>query len=186
MSDDSLDEKKVVKAVAESQGLASVYSRRPEVARQRIPETFAGIIPAAKALAQDLINRCFELADERAARHRALFRSRLDLEMFHRAFSSSLPGIPVDFASDVDKLVVCCSDVAAARNCIPHLTFLPMRNVPPDLTLQQLTWDLDNLERAEAAYQAEANREYNFDEPAEEPVTKPDDVPTPEPQLVES
>jgi hypothetical protein len=39
--------------------------------------------------------------------------------------------------------------------------------MPADLTFEKLTWDLNTLERAEAAYQAEAAREYDFEEPAE-------------------
>jgi hypothetical protein len=42
-----------------------------------------------------------------------------------------------------------------------------MRFIRSDLTLEKLKWDLDALERAEVAYQAEASREYDFEEPAE-------------------
>ena len=34
--------------------------------------------------------------------------------------------------------------------------------MPADLTFEKLTWDLDALERAEAAFEAEASREYDF------------------------
>ena len=39
--------------------------------------------------------------------------------------------------------------------------------MPEDLTFEKLTWDLNTLERAEVAYQAEADRPYDFEAPAE-------------------
>ena len=66
---------------------------------------------------------------------------------------------PVD---DLDKLVGCAPDVLAARACVPRVTFLTMRVLPPDFTFEQLQWDLDTIEKAEAAYQAELGREYDF------------------------
>jgi hypothetical protein len=90
LTDDSGDEKKIVKAVAESQGLQAVYSRRLELAKEKVPAAFATIFPIAKAMAQDLVNRCFALATERATRHRKVFRPRLDLATFHQRFSNSL------------------------------------------------------------------------------------------------
>jgi hypothetical protein len=108
LTDDATDEKKVVKTVAENLGLQQVYSRRAELAKQKVPEAFVAILPIAKALAQELTNRCYALAAERVARHRAVFRPRLDLESFHRTFSNSLYSFPVDFASDLDRLIECC------------------------------------------------------------------------------
>lgn len=167
LSDDSADERATVRKISEAQGLQAVFSRRAEIARQKVPEAFAAIFPLAKTLAQDLTNRCFALADERAARHVELFRTRLDLETFHRQFLSALPAFPVDFESDLDKLVGCCADVLGARVCVPQLSFLTMRVMPPDLTFEKLQWDLETLEKAEAAYEAEAAKEYNFEKLAE-------------------
>ena len=67
------DEHKIVKAVAEALGLQAVYSRRLELARQKIPETFAAIPTIGKAVAQDLANRAYDLVQTRAARHRKMF-----------------------------------------------------------------------------------------------------------------
>ena len=168
VNDDYGDEKKIVKAVAEAQGLQAVYSRRLELARQKIPEVFAEIPPIVKGLAQDLADRCYALAAERAARHREVFHARLDLETFHRQFLSSLPAFPVDFQSDVDRLVDCCADVINAKGCVPRLNFLLVPAMLSDnFTFEKLQLDLDNLEKAEVAFEAEAAREYPFEEPAE-------------------
>jgi hypothetical protein len=121
VNDDSADEKKTVKAIAEAQGLQAVYSRRAELAKAKVPEAFVAILPLAKGLAQDLVNRCVGLAHERANAHRKVFRPRLDHETFIRTFPS---GFPVDFESGLDKLVGCAPDVLAARGCIPHFNFL--------------------------------------------------------------
>ena len=37
-----------------------------------------------------------------------------------------------------------------------------MRIMPPDLTFEQLQWDLEALEKAETAFEAEASSEYDF------------------------
>jgi len=169
VTDDGGDEKKIVKAVSESQGLQAVYSRRLELAGRKVPEAFVAIVPVAKALAVGLVNRCVGLAAERADRHRAVFRPRLDHETFIRTFPS---GFPVDFESGLDKLVGCAPDVINARACIPQFSFLGRSALPANLTFQQLQLDLDALERAEVAYQAEADRQYDFEAPAEtEPQT---------------
>lgn len=162
LTDDSGDEKKIVKAVAESQGLQAVYSRRLELAREKVPQAFAAIPPIAKALAQDQANRCYALAAERAAAHRKVFRPRLDLATFHQRFSNSLHSFPVDFESELDQLIDCCPDVVNARACLPRLGYLEARHLPPDLTLKQLQHDLDSLEQAERAYEAEAAATYDF------------------------
>jgi hypothetical protein len=39
--------------------------------------------------------------------------------------------------------------------------------MPADLTFEKLTWDLNTLERAEEAFEAEAAREYDFQASAE-------------------
>jgi len=174
VNDDSGDEKRIVKAVAESQGLQAVYSRRAEVGKAKIVESFASIVPAAQAIAQDLVNRCVTLAHERANRHREVFRPRLDHETFIRTFPS---GFPVDFESSLDRLINCCPDVINARACIPQFSFLARSVMPEDLTFEKLTWDLNTLERAEVASQAEADRQYDFETPAEVEV---------EPQPVEA
>ena len=61
-----------------------------------------------------------------------------------------------------DILCDCCVDVIAARNCVPRLSFLTMRVMPPDLTFKQLQWDLETLEKAEAAFEIESAKEYDF------------------------
>ena len=88
----------------------------------------------------------------------------LDLETFHHKLLSALPTLPVDFESHLDRLLDCCADVFNARACVPRLSFLNMRVMLPDLTFAQSQLDLDNLEKAEAAFEAEAAREYNFEE----------------------
>ena len=49
--------------------------------------------------------------------------------------------------------------------------------MPADLTFEKLRWDLNTLERAEVAYQAEADRQYDFEAPVQVEV---------EPQPVEA
>jgi len=49
--------------------------------------------------------------------------------------------------------------------------------MPADLTFEKLTWDLNTLERAEVAYQAEAHRQYDSEAPVQVEV---------EPQPVEA
>jgi hypothetical protein len=164
VTDDGADERKIVKAVAEAQGLQAVYSRRAELAKQKVPEAFVVILPLAKALAQDLVNRCVRLVQERANAHREVFRPRLDQETFIRTLPS---GFPVDFETSLDRLVACCPDVVNARACIPQFSFLGRSAMPADLTSEKLTWDLNTLKTAEEAFEVEAAREYNFEAPAE-------------------
>jgi hypothetical protein len=45
LTDDDGDEKRLVKAIGESQGLQAVFSRRLELARAKVPEAFAVIQP---------------------------------------------------------------------------------------------------------------------------------------------
>ena len=47
--------------------------------------------------------------------------------------------------------------------------------MPADLTFEKLTWDLNTLENAEEAFEAEAARQYDFQAPAEV-KTKPQPV----------
>jgi hypothetical protein len=166
VTDDSGDEKKIVRAVSEAQGLASVYSRRKAIAEKKIPVLFGEIVLLAKALAQDLVNRCYGLAEERAAKHKAILKPRFDLESLCR--TCNLITFPADFERGLDRLIdCCCPDVVAAKACVPHLSWLHMRVLPADFSLERLQWDLEALEKAEAAFEAEAAREYNFEEPAE-------------------
>jgi len=111
ISDDDADEKKTVKLIAEAQGLAAVYSRRVEVAKGKVPDLFGTIVPLARSFAQELTNKCYRLARERSARHRQFFRLRIDLEALHRTYGSAT--FPVDFESNLDRLIDCCPDVIA-------------------------------------------------------------------------
>jgi hypothetical protein len=54
-----------------------------------------------------------------------------------------------------------------ARNAIYRAILVAVSAMLPDLTFEKLQLDLDNLEKAEAAYETEANREYDFEEPVE-------------------
>jgi RNAse (barnase) inhibitor barstar len=164
LTDDGGDEKKIVKAVAESQGLQAVYSRRLELARQKVPEAFATIQPLVKALAQDLARRCYTLAAERTARHREVFRARLDVESFHRQFTSSLRSFPIDYETDLDQLADCCPDVINSKACVPLLVWTnnPVVGDKWGLTIERIEEDIARLKDAETAYEAEAAKEYDF------------------------
>ena len=73
-------------------------------------------------------------------------------------FAGAMPwGLSVE-----DILCDCCVDVIAARNCVPRLSFLTMRVMPPDLTFKQLQWDLETLEKAEAAFEIESVQRVRF------------------------
>jgi hypothetical protein len=175
LTDDSnADEKRIVKAVSESQGLQSVFSRRLELAKRKVPEAFAEIPHIARGLVQNLVNRCFALAAERAARHREVLWPRFDSEAFIRTVPT---GFPVSYENGLDRLISCCPDVIAARSCIPRLNYLSRTALPAALTFEQLQGDLTVLAKAEEAFQIESNRQYNFEALAE--------VET-EPQLVEA
>jgi hypothetical protein len=166
VTDDSGDEKRIVKAVTESQGLQAVYSRRLQLAQEKVPTAFAAIPVIVRALAQELTNRCYALAAERVARYRTVFRPRLDLESFHRSFSNSLYSFPVDFESDLDRLIECCPDVIAARACTPRLNIVVVPSIVSrkSFTFEQLQVDLDTLKKAEEAFELESAREYDFEE----------------------
>ena len=138
------------------------------------PEAFAVIQSIVKALAQDLARRCFALTAERVARHRTMFRARLDLETFHRRFNNSLHSFPVDFESELDQLIDCCSDVINARACVPLMiwTINPVQD-KWGLTIERIEEDVARLNDAEAAYEAETAKEYDFTPaPREESTTR--------------
>jgi hypothetical protein len=82
----------------------------------------------------------------------------------------------VDYESDLDKLAGCCPDVANAKACVPRLNFMvaPIM-LSQNFTFAQLQLDLDNLKKAEDAYEAESARKYDFEEP---PVSPNSDEPT--------
>ena len=163
VNDDSADERRTVKAIAEAQGLQAVYSRRVELAKAKVPKSFVVISYIARAIAQTLVDRCVRLAHERINAHREVFQRRLDHDAFVRAF----PSLPVDFETSLDRVVACCPDVINARACIPHFRFLGRSALPADLTFEKLQWDLNTLEKAEEAFQIESNRQHNFEALAE-------------------
>ena len=79
----------------------------------------------------------------------------------------------MDFESELDQLIDCCSDVINARACVPLLIWT--NNPVQDkwgLTIERIEEDVARLKDAEAAYEAEAAKEYTFTPaPREESLT---------------
>ena len=156
------DDPKVIRRISEARIEIEVQSRRLTVAQESLP---AGLETACQGVLQyywELIRKADELALTRAGAHAVFFRTRLDIDSFRSALISG------GYFMSTNILSTLCEntpDVMAARQCKPRFVWaINARHDGTGLTLGRLQEDVERLSENEAAYEAEAGREYSFEE----------------------
>jgi hypothetical protein len=160
LTDDAGDEHQIVAKLRDAQALQAVYSRRLHLARERAGSALAPVRAALLELYTELDDKVTELVESRAAAHRAIFSARVDGQTLHADFITH--GYVLQFPIII-TVADHCYDVLTAKNCKPYLRWANSRS---EVTLEQLQADIAMLAEAQAEYEAEAARSYDFDVPA--------------------
>jgi hypothetical protein len=156
LTDDAGDEHQIVAKLRDAQALQAVYSRRLHLARERAGSALAPVRAAVLELYRELDDQVTELIESRAAAHRAFFSARVDGQTLHADLITH--GYVLQFPIII-TVVDHCYDVLAAKNCKPYLRWANSRS---EVTLEQLQTDIATLAEAQAEFEAEAARSYDF------------------------
>lgn len=173
LTDDTAPEAKVVSRIRDAQGLQQVFSRRLELARERI--TLEPLRQAILEAYWELDNKVSELVKQRMNADQAFFLARPDVDSFRSALVS---GGYFVMQSPIVTLCENAVDVLNAYQCKPR--FVWANNAVHDgtgLTLQRLQEDVSRLTECESAYETEAAREYDFTVAPQQESQDPDREP---------